>query len=79
MLHEVCRRFELLQAQRVRARRQLDGDEIELEVCVESRADFSAGLPLGPLRCRSVPRCVKADAKTGGASPAFAALRWQAQ
>ncbi len=48
MLHEVRRRFELLRARRVRVRRQLDGDEIDLEACVESRADFSAGLPLNP-------------------------------
>ena len=48
MLHEVRRRFELLRARRVRVRRQLDGDEIDLEACVESHADFSAGLPLDP-------------------------------
>lgn len=46
MLQEVRRRFELLRARRVRIRRQLDGDEIDLDACVESRADFSAGLPL---------------------------------
>lgn len=48
MLHEVRRRFELLRARRVRVRRQLDGDEIDLEACVESRADFNAGLSLDP-------------------------------
>lgn len=48
MLQEVRRRFELLRARRVRVRRQVDGDEIDLEACVESRADFSAGLPLDP-------------------------------
>ena len=48
MLHEVRRRFELLRARRVRVRRQMDGDEIDLEACVESHADFSAGLPLNP-------------------------------
>ncbi|HEX6321360.1 MAG TPA: VWA domain-containing protein, partial [Burkholderiales bacterium] len=41
----VRRRFELLRARRVRLRRQLDGEEIDLEACVESAADFRAGLP----------------------------------
>lgn len=46
MLHEVRRRFELLRARRVRVRRQLDGDDIDLEAVVASRADFQAGLPM---------------------------------
>lgn len=46
MLHEVRRRFELLKSRRVPVRRQLDGDDIDLEACIEARADFAAGLPL---------------------------------
>jgi nitric oxide reductase NorD protein len=46
MLHEIRRRFELLRAQRVRLRRQLDGDDIDLDAYIESRADFLAGQPL---------------------------------
>jgi nitric oxide reductase NorD protein len=46
MLHEIRRRFELLRAQRVRLRRQLDGDDIDLDAYIESRADFCAGQPL---------------------------------
>jgi nitric oxide reductase NorD protein len=46
MLHEIRRRFELLRAHRVRVRKQLDGDEIDLQAYVEGHADFRAGLPL---------------------------------
>ncbi len=46
MLQEIRRRFELLRAQRVRLRRQLDGDGIDLEAWSEAQADFRAGLPL---------------------------------
>ena len=46
MLHEIRRRFELLRAHRVRVRRQLDGDDIDLHAYVEGYADFRAGLPL---------------------------------
>lgn len=45
MLHEIRRRFELLRAQRTRLRRQLDGDDIDLQAYLESHADFLAGLP----------------------------------
>ena len=45
LLGTIRRRFELLRARRVRLRRQLDGEEIDLEACVESAADFRAGLP----------------------------------
>jgi nitric oxide reductase NorD protein len=45
LVSTVRRRFELLRARRVRLRRQLDGEEIDLEACVESAADFRAGLP----------------------------------
>ena len=45
MLHEIRRRFELLRAQRTRVRRQLDGDDIDLQAYLESHADLRAGLP----------------------------------
>lgn len=43
---EIRRRFELLQARRVRYRRQTEGDDIDLEAYTESYADFRAGLPM---------------------------------
>ncbi len=46
LLASVRRGFELLKAERSELRRQLDGDEIDLEALVEARADFAAGLPL---------------------------------
>jgi nitric oxide reductase NorD protein len=46
MLHEIRRRFELLRAQRTRIRKQLDGEDIDLQAYIESQADFRAGLPL---------------------------------
>lgn len=46
MLHQIRRRFELLRAQRTRLRRQLDGDDIDLQAWLDSQADFRAGLPL---------------------------------
>lgn len=46
MLHEIRRRFELLRAQRKRVRKQLEGDEIDLQAWLDSQADFRAGLPL---------------------------------
>jgi nitric oxide reductase NorD protein len=42
----VRRQFETLRAERVRHRRQFDGEEIDLEAYVESYSDFKAGLPL---------------------------------
>ncbi|HEY0845266.1 MAG TPA: VWA domain-containing protein [Noviherbaspirillum sp.] len=45
MLNLVRRRFEMLRAQRVRLRKQPEGDEIDLEACVDSQADFRAGVP----------------------------------
>lgn len=46
MLHEIRRRFELLRARPVRLRKQLDGDNIDLQAYLESYADFRAGLPM---------------------------------
>lgn len=44
-MHNVRRRFEMLRARRERLHRQLDGEEIDLEACVRSQAEFRAGLP----------------------------------
>jgi nitric oxide reductase NorD protein len=46
MLQEIRRRFELLRAQRVRLRRQLDGDALDIDAWGEAQADFRAGLPM---------------------------------
>jgi nitric oxide reductase NorD protein len=46
MANAVRRQFESLRAQRIRLRRQLEGEEIDLEAYVQSHADFRAGLPM---------------------------------
>jgi nitric oxide reductase NorD protein len=46
MLDTVRRRFDMLRPERVRRRRQLEGDDIDLEACIEARADARAGLPM---------------------------------
>ena len=46
MLDAIRRRFEMLRAQRTRLRKQLDGDELDLEAYIDSHADFRAGLPM---------------------------------
>jgi nitric oxide reductase NorD protein len=46
MLAAIRRRFEMLRAQRVRLRKQLEGDELDLDACIENYADFHAGLPM---------------------------------
>lgn len=43
MLNQIRRRFEMLRARRVTRRRQLDGDEIDLQAYIDSYADFRAG------------------------------------
>jgi len=43
MLQSIRRRFEMLQARRVVLRRQQDGDDIDLESCVDAIADLRAG------------------------------------
>ncbi|HEX6994461.1 MAG TPA: hypothetical protein VF339_09995 [Gammaproteobacteria bacterium] len=45
MLDVVRRRFETLRARRMRLRRQLDGDDIDLDACIEHHADVAAGRP----------------------------------
>lgn len=46
MLHLVQRRFEMLKAQRVRMRKQLEGDDIDLEAFIDSYTDYAAGLAM---------------------------------
>jgi len=43
LLHHIRRRFEMLSAQRVTRRKQLDGDDIDLQAYIDSYADFRAG------------------------------------
>src|SRR5690606_10824416 len=43
MLNPIRRQFEMLRSQRVWQRRQLDGDEIDLDAYTESYADSRAG------------------------------------
>jgi len=42
----VKRRFEMLKAQRVRLRKQLDGDDVDLDACIAGCSDLRAGLPM---------------------------------
>ncbi|HLT92560.1 MAG TPA: hypothetical protein VKZ85_16625 [Woeseiaceae bacterium] len=42
----VRRHFEMLRARRITLRRQLEGDEIDLDACIEALADFRAGARL---------------------------------
>src|SRR5690606_16663036 len=44
MLARIRRQFEMLRVKRSRLRRQLDGDEIDLEAYIESHADARAGV-----------------------------------
>jgi nitric oxide reductase NorD protein len=46
MLTAIRRRFEMLRSQRVRLRKQLEGDELDLDACIDNYADFRAGLPM---------------------------------
>ncbi len=46
MVNLVRRRFEMLRAQRMRLRKQLEGDEVDIDAYIEGRADFQAGLPM---------------------------------
>jgi len=43
LLESIRRRFEILQSRRVLHRKQLDGDEIDIDAYITSRADFRAG------------------------------------
>src|SRR5690554_6253319 len=46
LLDVIRRRFEMLRARRVLLRKQIDGDEIDLEAYTDSYADFRAGNPM---------------------------------
>lgn len=56
MLGSLRRRFEMLRSRRTTLRRQLDGDDIDLEACVDAHADFLAGLPMSPALYQSQRR-----------------------
>lgn len=43
MLHLIRRRFEMLHARRVTLRRQVDGEDIDLDACIDALADLKAG------------------------------------
>jgi len=47
MLDLIRRRFEMLRTQRLRLRKQIEGEEIDLEAYVDSYTDYKAGLPMG--------------------------------
>ena len=46
MVTLVRRRFEMLSAQRVRLRKQLEGDAVDLDAYIDAYADFRAGLSM---------------------------------
>ncbi len=56
MLDAIRRRFEMLRGRRVPLRRQLDGDEVDLEACIDAQADLRAGLPMAQALYRSQKR-----------------------
>jgi nitric oxide reductase NorD protein len=56
MLGTLRRRFEMLRSRRMTLRRQIDGDDIDLEACVDAHADFLAGLPMSPALYQSQRR-----------------------
>ena len=56
MLDAIRRRFEMLRRERTPLRRQLDGDNLDLEACIDARADFQAGHPMAQALYRSQKR-----------------------
>ena len=56
MLDAIRRRFEMLRGQRTPLRRQLDGDDLDLEACIDARADLHAGHPMAQALYRSQKR-----------------------
>lgn len=46
MLAQIRRQFESLRPQRVRLRQQSEGDELDIEACIDGLADTRAGAPL---------------------------------
>lgn len=60
MCDHIRRRFELLSAQRLRLRRQVDGDDVDIDAYVDARADLAAGRPLSQALYQTV-RCMRRD------------------
>lgn len=56
MLDAIRRRFEMLRGQRTPLRRQLDGDDLDLDACIDARADLHAGHPMPQTLYRSHKR-----------------------
>ncbi len=56
MLDAIRRRFEMLRGQRLPLRRQLDGDDVDLEAYIDARADLHAGLAMPQAVYRSHKR-----------------------
>lgn len=56
MLDAIRRRFEMLRGQRTPLRRQLDGDDLDLEACIDALADLQAGHPMAQALYRSQKR-----------------------
>ena len=56
MLDAIRRRFEMLREQRMPLRRQLDGDDVDLEAFIDAQADLRAGLPMAQALYRSQKR-----------------------
>lgn len=60
VLNQVRRRFEMLRPQRMRFRKQLEGEEIDIDAYIAARADFKAGLPLNHALYQT-SRCARRD------------------
>jgi nitric oxide reductase NorD protein len=56
MLDAIRRRFEMLRGERTPLRRQLDGDDVDLEACIDAQADLRAGHPMAQALYRSQKR-----------------------
>lgn len=68
LLEQIRRRFEMLRARRIIQRRQLDGDDLDLQAYVDSYADFHGGAALSEAlyqsqraRDRSLAICLLID------------------
>lgn len=60
ILKRVQRQFEMLRPQRMRFRKQLEGEEIDIDAYIAGRADFRAGLPLNHAVYQT-SRCAQRD------------------
>lgn len=56
MLDAIRRHFEMMRGQRSPLRRQLDGDDLDLEACIDGQADLRAGHPMAQGLYRSQKR-----------------------